>query len=70
MFNWPQLKARYIICPALRKKRAKITANATLREKRVPKRYPWGTIASNGTPFSKGHSFFLNKETVPLDHGH
>ena len=33
---------------------------ATLRGKRVPKRCPWGTIASNSTLFSKGHSFFLN----------
>ena len=33
---------------------------SALREKRVPKRCPWGTIASNGTLFSKGHSFFLN----------
>ena len=32
----------------------------TLREKRVPKRCPWGTIATNGTLFSQGHSFFLN----------
>ena len=44
----------------------------TLREKRVPKRCPWGTIATNGTLFSKGHSFFLNnhvyekREIVPL----
>ena len=29
-----------------------------LREKRVPKRHPWGTIASNGTPFFKGALFF------------
>ena len=43
----------------------------TLREKRVPKWCPWGTIATNGTLFSKGHSFFLNNhvyETVPLGH--
>ncbi len=46
----------------------------TLREKRVPKRRPWGTIATNGTLFSKGHSFFLNNhvyeknETVSLGH--
>ncbi len=31
---------------------------STLREKRVPKRCSWGTIATNGTLFSKGHSFF------------
>ena len=29
----------------------------TLREKRVPKRYPLGTTATNGTLISKGHSF-------------
>ena len=33
----------------------------TLREKRVLKQYPWGTFATNGTLFSKGHSF----KTVP-----
>ncbi len=32
----------------------------SLREKTVLKQYPWGTIAANGTLFSKGHSFFLN----------
>ena len=32
----------------------------TLSEKRAPNTYPWGTIATNGTPFLKGHSFFLN----------
>ncbi len=32
----------------------------SLRQKRVLKQYPWGTIAINGTVFSKGHSFFLN----------
>ncbi len=41
-----------------------------LRETKVPKRCPWGTIATNGTLFSKGHSFFLNNhvygKTVPL----
>ncbi len=44
----------------------------TLREKRVPKRCPWGTIATNGTLFSKGHSVFLNnhvyeKKSTPKD---
>ncbi len=33
---------------------------SSLREKRVPKRRPWGTIDTNGTLFSKGNSFFLN----------
>ncbi len=28
----------------------------SLREKRVLKQYPWGTIATNGTLFSEGHS--------------
>ena len=28
----------------------------TLREKRVLKQYPWGTFATNGSLFSKGHS--------------
>ena len=32
----------------------------TLREKRVPKRCPWGTIATNGTFFSKGNSAPFN----------
>ena len=46
----------------------------SLKEKRVPKPSPWGTIATNGTLFSQGHSFFLNNhvyhvyETVPLGH--
>ena len=31
-------------------------------KKRVPKPCPWGTIATNGTPFSKEHIY----ETVPL----
>ncbi len=46
----------------------------TLREKRVLKQYPWGTIATNGTLFSKGHSFFLNnhvygKKSAPEQKG-
>ena len=46
-----------------------------LREKRVLKWCPWGTIATNGTLFSKGHSFFLNnhvyeKNSTPLGQGH
>ena len=44
----------------------------TLREKRVPKQCPWGTIATNVTLLVKGHSFFLNNhvyKTVPLGHG-
>ena len=34
-------------------------------KKKLLKQYPWGTIATNGTLFSKGHSFFLNNH-VPL----
>ncbi len=47
-----------------------LSNSVTLREKRVPKRCPWGTIASNSTLFSNGHSFFLNNHVcgkrVPL----
>ncbi len=39
--------------------------NTTLSEKRVPKRCLWGTFATNGTLFSKGHSFFLNNHVYP-----
>ncbi len=39
-----------------------------LREKRVPKQCPWGTIATNGTLFSKGHQKESKYETVPLGH--
>ncbi len=35
-----------------------ILTNPSLRDKRVPKSCPWGTIAKNGTLFSKG--------TIPL----
>ena len=48
----------------------------TLREKSVPKRCPWDSVATNGTLCSQWHSFFLNNhvyflnnhayETVPL----
>ncbi len=37
----------------------------TLRKKRVPKQYPWGTIATNSTLFLEGHSFFLNNHVYP-----
>ena len=43
------------------------TCYLSLREKRVLKQYPWGTIATNGPLFSKGQSFFLNNHvSVPL----
>ncbi len=38
-------------------------ANLPLKEKRVPKQYPWGAIATNSTLFQRG-VFFLNKTTV------
>ena len=46
----------------------------SLREKRLLKQYPWGTIATNGTLFSKGHSFFLHnhvygKKSAPEQKG-
>ena len=31
-----------------------------LHSKKGTKRCPWGTIATSGTHFSKGHFFFLN----------
>ena len=41
---------------------------STLRKKRVPKQYPWGTIATNSAPFGvRGTVFNLFCEkTVPL----
>ncbi len=44
------------------------------QRKKGTKKYPWGTIAKNGTVFSKGHSFFLNnhvcgKKSAPEQKG-
>ena len=48
-----------------------VVRHPTLREKRVPKRCPWGTIATNGTIFLKGHSFSLNNRVYEkrVQHG-
>ncbi len=39
---------------------------STLSEKRALKRCPWGTIATNGTYLSKGHSLSLNNHVYGL----
>ncbi len=44
---------------------SQVLSGVYTQKKRVPKQYPWGTIATNSTLFLEGHSFSLNNHVFP-----